>query len=92
MPKLEKQIFDLASGAIREISDQYDGEFKISVNITAKSLTWDIEEWIKICLEKYEIQTEKMWIEITEQDVLTNTEMVVKKLKNLPSCFGIPPR
>ena len=83
LPKLEKQIFDLASGAIREISDQYDGEFKISVNITAKSLTWDIEEWIKICLEKYEIQTEKMWIEITEQDVLTNTEMVVKKLKNL---------
>ena len=83
LPKLEKQIFDLAARAIREISDQYDKDFKVSVNITAKSFAWDIEEWINHCLEKYNIPPEKMWIEITEQDVLTNAEMVVEKLNHL---------
>lgn len=83
LPKLEKRIFDLVSMAIREISEQYNGEFKISVNITAKSFAWDIEEWINYCLEKYHITPEKMWIEITEQDVLTNADMVVEKLKRL---------
>ena len=28
---------------------QFDGEFKISVNITAKSLLWDIEDCIEDC-------------------------------------------
>ena len=83
LPKLEKQIFDLASRAIRKTADNYDGDFKISVNITAKSFAWDIEEWISRCMEKYQITPEKMWIEITEQDVLTNAEMVIEKLKHL---------
>ena len=70
----------MASRAIRKTADNYDGDFKISVNITAKSFAWDIEEWISRCMEKYQITPEKMWIEITEQDVLTNAEMVIEKL------------
>ena len=83
LSELEKKIFEMAASAIRKTTDNYDGEFKISVNITAKSFAWDIEEWINHCLEKYNIPPEKMWIEITEQDVLTNAEMVVEKLKRL---------
>lgn len=83
LSKLEKKIFDMAASAIRKTADHYDGDFKISVNVTAKSFTWDIEGWIDRCLEKYHIPPEKMWIEITEQDVLTNAEMVVEKLKHL---------
>ena len=48
LPKLEKQIFDMVSRAIQKTTENYDGEFKISVNITAKSLVWNIEEWTSI--------------------------------------------
>lgn len=34
-------------------------------------------------LKKYDIPAEKMWIEITEQDVLSNSELVISKLEHL---------
>ena len=83
LPKLEKKIFDMVSKAIKETSEKYDGEFKISVNITAKSLAWDIEAWIERCLDKYDIPPERMWLEITEQDMLANTDVVIEKLQHL---------
>lgn len=83
LPTLEQQLFDMAGAAIRETSKQFDGEFKISVNITSKSLLWDIESCIKECLEKYDIPAEKLWLEITEQDILTNTDLVIHKLNHL---------
>lgn len=83
LPDLERQLLDMASHAIRETSQQYDGEFKISVNITSKSLLWDIEGCIDECLKKYDIPAEKLWLEITEQDILTNTDLVIRKLSNL---------
>lgn len=83
LPSLERRIFDMASGAIKEIQDNYSGDFKISVNITAKSLAWDIETYMEQCIERYEIPADKMWIEMTEQDMLLNTDNVVKKLEYL---------
>lgn len=83
LPQLEQQLFDMAGAAICETSKQFDGEFKISVNITSKSLLWDIESCIKECLEKYDIPAKKLWLEITEQDILTNTDLVVDKLNHL---------
>lgn len=83
LEELEREIFDMAGFAIRRISEEYKGEFKISVNITAKSLLWDIEKCIDESLKKYDIPAEKMWIEITEQDVLSNSELVVSKLEHL---------
>lgn len=76
----------MAASAIKKTSQEYDGKFKISVNITAKSLLWDVESCIESCIEKYEIPPESMWIEITEQDVITNAEFVIDKLERLKNC------
>lgn len=83
LPKLEQNLLDMACNAIRTTQEQYDGNFKISINITAKSLLWDIETCIQNNLEKYQIVPEKLWIEITEQDMVANSNIVVDKLSRL---------
>lgn len=83
LPKLEERIFDMVAEAIKKTRDNYDGDFKISVNITAKSLAWNIEDCMRACLEKYQIPADKLWIEMTEQDMLSNTDVVIDKLQNL---------
>lgn len=86
LPDLERRIFDMAAAAIKKTSQEYDGKFKISVNITAKSLLWDVEACIDDCIKKYEIPPETMWLEITEQDMITNADFVIDKLKRLKNC------
>lgn len=86
LPDLERRIFDMAAAAIQKTSQEYDGKFKISVNITAKSLLWDVEACIDDCIKKYEIPPETMWLEITEQDMITNADFVIDKLKRLKNC------
>lgn len=83
LPALEQKIFDIAGAAIKKTSEEYGDDFKISVNITAKSLLWDVESCINASLKKYDIPAEKMWIEMTEQDVMSNADMVIDKLKRL---------
>lgn len=83
LPKLEQNLLDMACHAIRTTQNQYDNNFKISINITAKSLLWDIETCIHENLEKYDIAPEKLWIEITEQDMVANSNIVVDKLSRL---------
>lgn len=83
LPELERGLVDMATEAIHKISEKYQEKFKISINITAHSLNWEIEEYIKERLEKYQEGAEKLWLEITEQDMLTNSEMVIKKLGQL---------
>lgn len=83
LPKLEEKVFEMTAAAIQRTSEEYDGDFKISVNITAKSLLWEIEECIDRCLKKYDIPAENMWIEITEQDVISNANQVVDKLNRI---------
>lgn len=83
LPKLEQLLVDMACNAIKTTGEQYDGNFKISINITAKSLLWDIETCIHDNLEKYHISPEKLWIEITEQDMVANSNIVVDKLSRL---------
>lgn len=83
LPALEAVVFDRASAAVKKVSQNYDGEFKISVNITAKSLLWDIELCIENCLKKYDIPAEKLWVEITEQDVISNADSVIDKMQRL---------
>ena len=86
LPALEARVFDMASAAVKKTSQEYDGEFKISVNITAKSLLWDIESCIESCLKKYDIPAERLWVEITEQDVITNADSVIDKLERMKNC------
>lgn len=83
LPKLEEQIFDMAARAMGRIEEEYDGAYKISVNITAASLRWDIEKCIDKVLERYGIAPDRMWIEITEQDAFNNSDMAERKLKRL---------
>ena len=83
LPKLEQKLFDMAGAGIHKASQEYQGEFKVSVNITAKSLLWDIESCINECLKKYDIPPARMWLEITEQDVITNADIVIEKLSRL---------
>ena len=83
LPALEEKIFDIAGAAIKRTRDEYGEDFKISVNITAKSLLWDLESCIDGALKKYDIPPESMWIEMTEQDVMSNADMVIDKLKRL---------
>lgn len=86
LPQLETRVFDMASAAVKKTSQEYGGEFKISVNITAKSLLWDIESCIESCLRKYDIPAERLWVEITEQDVITNADAVIDKMQRLKNC------
>lgn len=83
LPELEQEIVDMAVEAIRQIRESYKEDFKISINITAHSLNWEIEEYIKTKLKEYQIPAEKLWLEITEQDVLMNSEMVTRKIQQL---------
>lgn len=83
LQELEEYIFDMAGSAIKKTSEEYDGDFKISINITGKSLLWDIESCIDSCLNKYNIPAENMWLEITEQDVISNADFVTEKLERL---------
>ncbi|MEE1341284.1 MAG: EAL domain-containing protein, partial [Lachnospiraceae bacterium] len=64
---------------------QYNGEFKISVNITAKSLLWDIDDCIQEFEEKYEVSPKKLWIEITEQDMISKADVIINKINKLKS-------
>lgn len=83
LPQLELMLFDKAIEGIKKTTEVYDGPFKISVNITGKSLLWDIEACIDGCLKKYHVPPERLWIEITEQDVISNASHVVDKLRRL---------
>lgn len=83
LQQLEEKLFDMAAASIKRTGEEYDGEFKISVNITAKSLLWDVESCIDASLEKYNIPANRMWIEITEQDVISNADSVLDKLRRL---------
>lgn len=83
LPELERMLFDTSIAAIKKISEQCDKEFKVSVNITAHSLTWDIEEYIQQKLKEYQVSATQLWLEITEQDMLMNSDMVVKKVNQL---------
>ena len=83
LPDLEALLFDMAGDAIAKTSEATDSDFKISVNITAKSLLWDIESCISDCLHKYQIPANRLWLEITEQDMLANSNLVTEKLNRL---------
>lgn len=83
LPELESMLFDRSISAIKQISEKCGNEFKISVNITAHSLNWEIEEYIEQKLKEYQVPATQLWLEITEQDMLMNSDMVVEKVNHL---------
>ena len=83
LPDLEKLIIDEVVAGIARTKENYSGEFKISVNFTAHSLLWDCEKYIEQELERNHVEPDKLWIEITEQDILIKTDLIMKKLNQL---------
>lgn len=81
LPDLEHFIIEKVVSDIAEIKKQYAADFKVSVNLTAHSLLWEVETYIGQMLEKYGVDPRMLWIEITEQDILLQTDVVVRKLK-----------
>lgn len=84
LSELEDHIFDMACNAIKQTEAMTDKPFKISVNITARSLKWDgFEACIAEKMENCGITPEKLWIEITEQDVFTKDKKNIEKITKL---------
>ncbi len=83
LPELEQNLFDTAIGAIKKVADECGDQFKISVNITSQSLNWEIEDYISEKLKEYHVDPSHLWLEITEQDMLTNSENVMRKIDRL---------
>lgn len=80
---LERRIINNAASAIADVKKECGLDFKISINLTAKSLFWDVEKCIDEKLKEYNIEASQLWIEITEQDVLSKASMVIEKLEHL---------
>lgn len=80
LPELEHFIIQRVVSDIAEVKRNYSSDFKVSVNLTAHSLLWEVETYIRKMLEKYEVDPRMLWIEITEQDILLQTDVVVRKL------------
>lgn len=82
--KIEEFLFDEAAGAIEELDKKLSSDFKVSVNITNESLEWDgIEKCIDESVKRHRISSEKLWLEITEQDALSSSFDIVEKLNYL---------
>ena len=80
---MEKLIIDMTVSSIAEVSKECGPDFKISMNLTAKSLLWDVDKYIDKTLKKYNVKPSQLWLEITEQDVLSKATMVIEKMNHL---------
>lgn len=80
LPELERMLLDMVIGGIQKVSAECGEKFKISVNITAHSLEWEIEEYIKAKLAQYQVPADRLWLELTEQDALIHSETARNKL------------
>lgn len=84
LSKLEEFIFDTVASAIKDIEQDISSDFKVTVNITNKSLEWEgFEDCIQRSVEKYGVSPERMWLEITESDALSSSNEIIDKLKKL---------
>lgn len=91
--RLEEFIFNQACCDLRYIHDHISGEMKMSVNITGYSLlNENLEGMIDQAVERYAVDSTKLWIEITEQDAIALTEEISSRLlalKNKGHCLLI---
>lgn len=84
LPEVEAQLYDMSCAAIKKTELEGLDDFKISINITAKSLGWEeMEERLDGCLKQYGVKAERLWLEITEQDVLFNSMSALDKISRL---------
>ena len=85
--KLEELIFDDACRVAAEAVQCIGDNVKISINITAKSLNRKtLVDEIEKAAQKYNVNPHCIWLEITENDVLSGTDEVTAKLKKIKEC------
>lgn len=81
---LEEFIFDTAGAALAQLRDIVPNDFKMSVNLTNESLEWDgIEACIENVVQKYQFPNAQLGLEITEQDALSSSIDITKKIETL---------
>lgn len=81
---LEEFIFDTAGAALAKLQDIVPKDFKMSVNLTNESLEWDgIEACIEQVVQKYQFPNAQLGLEITEQDALSSSIDITKKIEAL---------
>lgn len=84
LSKLDTLVFDSAAKALAVIEKEYADSFKLSVNITNESLLWDgFENMVDETVSRYGVSRDKLWMELTEQDALSNAMDVKDCLSSL---------
>lgn len=84
LDRLEALIFDNACRVAKEATRYLGDDVKISVNITAKSLSRNsIAEEINSAAARYDLNPCCIWVEITENDVLVGSDEVTEELKKI---------
>lgn len=81
---IETYLFDESAHAVEEIGRHIHTEFKISLNITNESLSWEgFEKCLDEKVKKYNIPPKRLWLEITEQDALVTSDKMMDKIQRL---------
>lgn len=84
LPSLEEFIFQESCRGIKKMNENLEGTYKISINITGESLSYDeLEENLDRAVKMAGIDPKQLWIEITEQDALAGTEDAIGRLHRL---------
>lgn len=78
--KLLNDILNVKHTIIDDVKMFDDDSIVFYVHPSKGQQCWDIESYIQECVEKYQIPANKMWIKMTEQDMLSNTDNAIKKL------------
>ncbi len=81
---LESLIFDDVCRVTSVAKKTYGFDIKVSINITAKSLSREkIIEQIQASLDKYSLDTNNIYLELTESEILTTSNNTMEKLAKL---------
>lgn len=84
LAQLEEFIFDSACRTASRASGYLGDHVKISINITANSLNRPtLVQEIANAARHHNIDTHCIWVEITENEVITGSEEIISKLREL---------
>lgn len=81
---LEQFVIQTACRDLKQLNTDFSQNLKISINITGFSLkNPNLIPMLEQAVDKYEVSRQNLWIEITEQDAISSSEEVTKRLEQL---------
>ncbi len=84
LAELENLIFDNSCRVTAQAREVLGFEIKVSINITAKSLARKhIIEEIQASLDKYSLDADNIYFELTESEILSTNNNILEKLAKL---------